>query len=204
MADPVLISNHYEQAKQNLQDILSHSEFQAKGPSEPWWVRAIEWIASHLQLSLSKTSWQTVGWSLGILTLLCVAVLAVWWVRSLRRGEVAYVPLPSVRADSPVDAVEQATRAFRQGDYAAMVEALVDGYLRYAAARGWAVLLPHKTLRAYKRELDRSAEAQFAAKFGRLAWDTEQVLFNRRDLSESDALELLADARGLLTGGGGA
>jgi hypothetical protein len=202
MADLRLISSHYEQAKQSLQGILSHSEFQNKGPSDPWWARVAEWIASHLHLSLSRTSWQTVGWSLGILALLCVVVLGAWWIRSLRRSEAVRVPLPSVRADSPDDAVEQATRAYRHGDYVAMVEALVDGYLRCAAARGWAELLPHKTLRAYKRELDHSAEANFAEKFGHLAADAEQVLFNRRDLPEGEALQLLTDARRLLTGGG--
>jgi hypothetical protein len=153
MANLLLNSNGYEQAKQSLHDILSHSEFQSRGPADPWWVRAWNWIESHLHLSLSRTSWLTVGWSLGILAVLLAAGVAIWWLRSLRRSDTSRVPLPAVRRESPMDALEQAAGAYRQGDYAAMVEALVDGYLQYAAARGWAVLLPHKTLRAYTREL---------------------------------------------------
>jgi hypothetical protein len=201
MANLLLNSNGYEQAKQSLHDILSHSEFQSRGPADPWWVRALDWIESHLHLSMSRTSWLTVGWSLGILAVLLAAGVAFWWLRSLRRSDTSRVPLPAVRRESPMEALEQAAGAYRQGDFSAMVEALVDGYLQYAAARGWTDLRPHKTLRAYTREL-RSAETVFSDKFGRLAVDAEQVLFNRRVLSEGEALQLLADARSLLTGGG--
>jgi hypothetical protein len=201
MAILLLNSNGYEQAKQSLHDILSHSEFQSTGPADPWWVRVLDWIESHLHLSLSRTSWLTVGWSLGILAVLLAAGVAIWWWRSLRRGDTSRVPLPAVRRESPMDALEQAARAYRHGDYPAMVEALVDGYLQYAAARGWTDLRPHKTLRAYTREL-RLADAAFADKFGRLAADAEQVLFNRRVLSEGEALQLLCDAQSLLAGGG--
>lgn len=188
----------YAQAHQHLLHILAAPQFRPVPQPKPWWQPVLDWLRSHIHFSLGQGNWRTVAWVLGGVIALAFSLIVLVWLRDVvRRGRVEKVARRAVSTDQPW--LDQATAAFEAHEDRFLLHALMEASLLFASAQGWLRYARHKTARAYRRELVRTAvNPDFMDWFTVLCDSTEAVLFARLTLSRTTAAWLLTQAQQLL------